>query len=146
MIKLRQKSLLSYFVQPFFVILLLGGIFSIIWLRSGIISMEYTISELENKKMESLKEAKTLLAARASALSMQKVEKTAARDLGLILADRTMVVYVRAGNAGPSRASFEKGNRGSYEGMDVAEGPKVRSGVLVRGARARDDGRNGGYQ
>ncbi len=146
MIKLRQKSMLSYFIQPFFTLFLLAGIFGIIWLRSGIISMEYAISELENKKLESLKDAKSLLAERASAVSMQRMEKVAARDLGLVLADRTMVVYVKAGVTGPSRASLEETRGGSNGGVDVPEGSVVRSEKLVSGAGMAGDSYNGGYQ
>lgn len=146
MIKLSQKSVLSYFIQPFFILLLLSGIFSIIWLRSGIISMEYSISELENKKMDRLKETKTLLADRASALAMQRVEKTAARDLGLALADRTKVVYVKAVSNGPSRASLEQGYRGSRMGGDVPETGRSVSGGTIDGSKARRDVYNGGYQ
>lgn len=125
MIRLSQKSALSYFIQPFFVILLLSGIFGIIWLRSGITAMEYSIGELENKKLESMKETKSLLAERAMAMSMQRVERMASRDLGLVLVDRTKVVYVREGNAGPSRASFEKNYRGSHEGAQISERPRA---------------------
>jgi len=57
--------------------------------------MEYTISELESKKMERLRAAKMLLAERAVLLSMQKVERTAVRTLGLVFPDRTRVVLVK---------------------------------------------------
>ncbi len=129
-----------------FIILLLSGIFGIIWLRSGITALEYSISELENKKLDGLKDAKSLLAERASAMAMQRVEKMAVRDLGLVLADRTRVVYVREGNAGPSRASLETRYGKSYEGMDSTEGSTVGSGRLDREVRVAGDSRDGGYQ
>ena len=69
--------------------------------------MEYTISELQNKKLDRLREAKVLMAERASLLSMQKVEKTAVRPLGLVFQDRTRVVYVKERKSGPYRASLE---------------------------------------
>ena len=108
MIKLAQRSMAFCFLKPLFVVFLLGGIFGIVWLRSGILTMEYTISELEGRKMERLREAKTLLAERAVLLSMQKVEKTAVRSLGLVFPDRTRVVYVKGAAPGPQKASFEK--------------------------------------
>jgi hypothetical protein len=55
MIKLAQKSMASCVLKPLFVFLLLGGIFGIVSLRSGILTVEYAISELESKKMERLK-------------------------------------------------------------------------------------------
>jgi len=94
-----------YLVKPLFVALLLFGIFGIIWLRSNLISLEYTISELENKRMERLRETKMLMAERASMLSIQRVESTAVRDLGLVFPDRTRVVYVKDSGAGPQMVS-----------------------------------------
>jgi len=108
MIKMAQKSMASCLLKPLFVIILLGGVFGIVWLRSSILTMEYTISELECKKMEKLRQAKMLLAERAMLLSMQKVEKTAVRSLGLVFPDRTRVVYVKAAAQGPLKASFEE--------------------------------------
>lgn len=107
MIKLRKRSALSHLIKPVFVAFLICGIFGIVWLRSSITSVEYRISELENKKMDKLKEAKILMAERASALSLQKVERTAMRDLGLIFPDRTKVVFVKEQSRGPLRASLE---------------------------------------
>lgn len=147
MIRLRQKSVLSNIIQPFFVVLLLCGIFGIIWLRSGIISLEYSISELENKKLDSLKEAKSLLADRASALSMQRVEKRAARQLGLILADRTRVVYVKTVDTGPSRASLDGRRERPYGGLDVSERPGIaQPDGPVRSTDVTVDRYDGGYQ
>lgn len=107
MIKLRQRNMVLYFIKPLFLALLICGIFSIVWLRSNITSMEYRISELENKKMDRLRETKMLMAERAFLLSMQKVERTAVRDLGLVFPDRTRVVYVKERDSGPFRASLE---------------------------------------
>ncbi len=104
-----------YFTKPFFIAFLICGIFSIVWLRSSITSMEYTISELENKKMDRLRESKMLMAERASILSMQKVERTAVRDLGLVFPDRTRVVYVKERESGPLRASLQTKYYGSHE-------------------------------
>ncbi len=125
MIRLRQKSVLLYLIKPFFVLVVLFGIFGIIWLRSSIISMEYSISELENKRMDKLRQAKELMAEEASLLSTQKVERTAVRDLGLVLADRTRVVYVRSEKSGPSRASLRSGSSG-YQGDAGSPGKTVR--------------------
>jgi hypothetical protein len=121
MIKLAQKSLVFCFFKPLFVLILLGGIFGIVWLRSSILTMEYTIGELESKKMERLREAKMLLAERAVLLSMQKVEKTAVRSLGLVFPDRTRVVHVKGAAQGPLKASFEK-NRYGFRDESATEG------------------------
>jgi hypothetical protein len=123
MIQVAQKSMASCFLKPLFVVFLLGGIFGIVWLRSSILTMEYTIGELECKKMERLREAKMLLAEKAMLLSMQKVEKTAVRSLGLVFPDRTRVVYVKGGAQGPLKASFEK-NRYGFRDGSVTEGAR----------------------
>lgn len=121
MIKVAQRSMVSCLFKPLFIVILLGGIFSVVWLRSSILTMEYTISELEGKKMERLREAKMLLAERAMLLSMQKVEKTAVRSLGLVFPDRTRVVYVKGTAQGPLKASFEK-NRYGFRDRSATEG------------------------
>lgn len=120
MIRLAEKSMASWFLKPLLGIFLLGGIFGIVWLRSSIVTMEYTISELEGKKMERLREAKMLLAERSMLLSMQKVEKTAVRSLGLVFPDRTRVVYVKGAAQGPQKASYEKNRYGFRD--ESAEG------------------------
>lgn len=126
MIKLRNRSVVQYFIKPFFIAFLICGIFSIVWLRSSITSIEYTISELENKKMDRLRETKTLMAERASILSMQKVERTAVQNLGLVFPDRTKVVYVKERNSGPLRASLEAKYNDSY---DEAQNQKIKSKI-----------------
>lgn len=145
MIKLERQSMLLYYTKPFFIIILLCSIFSIVWLRSSIISMEYTISELENGKLERLKETRMLMAEKASLESSQKVEKRAARELGLVLADRTKVVYVKGGIAGPSRASAERHREPVVE-KDIPEKAKVIWNEVVRQARVRVNVDDGGYR
>jgi len=121
MIKFAPKSIVFCFFKPLFFVLLLSGIFGIVWLRSSILTMEYTISELETKKMERLREAKMLLAERAVLLSMQKVERTAVKTLGLVFPDRTRVVQVKGVAQGPLKASYEKSRYG-FRDESVAEG------------------------
>ncbi|MCL5022991.1 MAG: hypothetical protein M1497_06455 [Nitrospirae bacterium] len=94
-------------IKPLFIAFLLCGFFGIVWLRSNFTSMEYAISELENKRAGGIREMKMLMAEKASLMSMQKVEKTAVRDLGLVFPDRTRVVYVKQSSTGPQRASLE---------------------------------------
>jgi cell division protein FtsL len=93
--------------RPLFVILLLCGLFGIVWLRSNIVSTEYAISELENKKTDVLRETKMLMAERASVLSMQKVEETAMKRLGLSFPERTRVVFVKKNKSGPQEVSLD---------------------------------------
>jgi len=108
MINIRRRSVVSYIIKPLFIAFLLCGLFGIVWLRSNFISMEYAISELENKRADGIRETKMLMAEKASLMSMHKVEKTAVRSLGLVFPDRTRVVYVKERNAGPQNASLER--------------------------------------
>lgn len=105
MIHQRHRSILIYLVKPVLVLLLLVGIFSLVWLRSNFVSIEYSISELESRKTELLRETKSLMAGKASALSIVKVEKTAMTNLGLVFPDRRKVLYVDVRKAGPYSAS-----------------------------------------
>lgn len=102
------------------------SLFGIVWLRSKVVTVEYAISELENRRTERLREAKILLAERASILSMQKVDKAAIKGLGLGFADRTKVVYVKEVKNGPQRASLETKRGGLYGSGSV---PLPRDGV-----------------
>ncbi len=111
MTNLHRRSMLSYIIKPLFIIVLLCGLFGIVWLRSNFISMEYTISELENKKADRLREAKMLMAEKASLMSMHKVEKTAVRNIGLVFPDRKKVVYVKESNPEPQTVSLATSSR-----------------------------------
>ncbi len=104
---IRRKGFISYISGPLVAMLILCGLFGIVWLRSKVVTVEYAISELENNRTEKIREAKMLLAERASALSMQKVEKATINSLGLRFPDRTRVLYVKERTNGPQRASFE---------------------------------------
>lgn len=109
MMRRRQRGISLFIAKPLFIMLFLFSLFGIIRLRSNFISIEYAISDLENKKTERLTEAKTLMAERASILSMQKIEKSAIKGMGLAFPDRKKVVYVKQKEYGPQQASLQKG-------------------------------------
>lgn len=117
----RHRTAVSYLTTPLSIILLVVGIFGTIWLRSGIITLEYSISELENRKMESLRQAKSLMAEKASLLSMYKIDTKGVRNLGLVFPDRKKIVYVREAGSGPQKAFYERQGDGSREGRDRGE-------------------------
>ena len=122
MIYVRRRSMVSYIVAPLSVALLLCGIFGIVWLRSNLISLEYGISELEKKRLDNLRETKMLIAEKSALLSLQKVEKTAALNLGLVFPNRTKVVAVKEKDSGPIRASLETPQKGNAKGFSEADG------------------------
>lgn len=69
----RGSNVVSLIATPLCAVLLLTGLFGLIWLRSSIITVAYDLRTLEEQKMESLKEAKILLAERAKLVSVDKI-------------------------------------------------------------------------
>jgi hypothetical protein len=67
-------NMLSLLYKPLCVVILLSGLFGLIWLRSGVVTTAYDLRNLEEKKMESLKETKILLAERAKLMSLEKID------------------------------------------------------------------------
>jgi hypothetical protein len=103
----RKGSKLTGVLKQVCIILLLISVFFIVWLRSSVISLEYSISSLEKKKAELMRDAKMLLAERASLMSVERFEKVAAN--GFTFPDRVKVVYVkRTKDNEPYRASFKE--------------------------------------
>lgn len=85
--------LLLALIKPTLLILLVASIFSIIWLRSSVISLEYSISSLEKKKEALLKEQKQLTATLANLKSMERIEKVSWAQF--TLPDRMKVVVIK---------------------------------------------------
>lgn len=96
-------NMVSLLITPLCVVLLLTGLFGLIWLRSGIITAAYDLRTLEEQKMESLKEAKILLAERAKLVSIDKINASfhgAGPGEGLasgdnIFSNRVRVIHVK---------------------------------------------------
>jgi len=117
-------NIISLFYKPLCVLLMLGGLFSLIWLRSSIVSMTYSLRDLEERTMEARKDMKILLAERSSLMSVSKV--TASLDEpyrhavasaagpignGYVTPDRTRVVMVQKNRtAEPQKASLRMGD------------------------------------
>ncbi len=95
MIYPRGRSVLKFYEWFLLVIVIVGGIFTIIWLRSAITSLEYRIAELERIKLDALKEQKRLLAERASLTSVERIEELAFNKEGLHFPDRRHVHLIR---------------------------------------------------
>lgn len=107
----QHRGILSLIYIPLIVSIFLFGIFSLVWLRSSIRAMEYSIAALDEQRMEILKERKALMAEKASILSIQNVKHMTSEKLGLVFPDRVKVVYVKRGNTMPYRASLEGRNQ-----------------------------------
>jgi len=121
MIYIKRRSMVSYIVVPFCVTLILCGVFGIVWLRSNFTTLEYHISELENRKIEELRETKMLMGERVTLLSLHSAGKARASKLGMVFPDRSKVVYVKEGKLTPYRASFIQERNGDPGRMAYKE-------------------------
>ena len=90
-----QRILFPGIVKAFIVVVLLCGLFGIVYLRSGVMQLEYTISSLEKTKMNKLRERKMLLAEKTSLLSFEKIEASLNGKQGFVLPDRIKVIHVK---------------------------------------------------
>ncbi|MCL4536381.1 MAG: hypothetical protein M1610_02150 [Nitrospirae bacterium] len=94
----RRENRLIYLLKPISVVLLLFSIFSIVWLRSSFVSLEYRISSLEKKKTVLMRDMKMLAADRANLMSVERFEKVANNGTvngGFAFPDRVKVVHVK---------------------------------------------------
>jgi len=117
MICRAQNDLLSFIYKPVCVIILLFGLFGLVWLRSSVVSISYDLRTLEEKKMESLKATKMLLADRSRAISLASISSSAFQgpgkgdythvSSGYVFPDRVKVIHVKR-HTGPEtyKASF----------------------------------------
>lgn len=88
-------------------------VFSVVWIRSSVVSLEYQLSSLEIKKKELMRDAKTLGAQRAGLLTLKRLENVASSEGGLMFPDRMKVVYVKnQRDRGAMTASFVPGDSG----------------------------------
>lgn len=95
--------------QILLIIFILFAIFAILWVRSNVISVEYRLSSLEEKKKELLRENRLLLAERAALTSFVSINQ--AQGNSLVFPDRKKVVYISGSPESLVKsASFNKKN------------------------------------
>ena len=108
-------GVLSYLVKGFACLVVVIGVFGLIWLRSSIRSEEYAIGALEKEHWGVLRERKTLEAGRATLFSAGEIGSVTAEKLGMDFPDRTKVFYVtRDRGSVPYEASYSKRAQGSF--------------------------------
>jgi hypothetical protein len=110
-------NMLSLLYKPLCVVILLSGLFGLIWLRSGVVTTAYDLRNLEEKKMASLKDRKILLAERAKLMSIEKIDASfrgsAQADTRLtagenMFSNRIRVIHIKKNNVpGTYRASLQ---------------------------------------
>ncbi len=115
-------NMLSLLYKPLCVVILIFGLFGLVWLRSAVVATAYDLRTLEEKKMESITDRKTLLAERAKLMSLEKIDASfrGSEQGNMRLAagenmfsNRVRVVHIkRNGAPGLYRASLHLKNRG----------------------------------
>ncbi len=121
MIRRAQNNILSVIYKPVCIIILLFGLFGLVWLRSSVVSISYELRSLEEKKMAVEKETKMLLASRSKAISLASIGSVI-KDPGrgqnsgdyrrvsadYVFPDRVKVIHIKR-HTGPEtyKASFE---------------------------------------
>ena len=109
----------SFIYKPVCIIILLLGLFGLVWLRSSVVSIAYDLRALEEKKMASQKETKMLLADRAKVISLASIGSSFQGQgqgngdyklvsSGYVFPDRVKVVHIKK-HTGPEtyKASFD---------------------------------------
>mgnify|MGYP000395087714 CR=1 FL=1 len=94
MMRKKKTSILSCILKPCLVVILFVGVFGLVYMKSNFVKLEYSIGELEKKKMYCLKERKRLFAEKTSQLSFARLESSSDDRGGFILPDRLQVVHV----------------------------------------------------
>ncbi|KPK45547.1 MAG: hypothetical protein AMK74_03075 [Nitrospira bacterium SM23_35] len=89
-----RMSLAMLVLRPVMVILLFAGVFGLVYLRSNVTKLEYSLGELEKKKVHCLRDRKMLFAEKTSQLSFARLESSADDRDGFVLPDRLQVVHV----------------------------------------------------
>ena len=105
----RRKNRMVSAMKAISVLLIVMFVFSLVWLRASVTSLEYKLSSLETMKMEALRDQKSLVAQKAGLMSLARVEKADLAGVGLSFPERKRVVYVKAGDfKGTYKASYTK--------------------------------------
>ena len=84
---------MSFVLKPFLITLLLVGVFGLVYLRANFLKLEYSLGELEKKKMHCLRDRKMLFAEKTSLLSFARLESSPIEE-GFVLPDRLKVVHI----------------------------------------------------
>lgn len=121
MMRRTQNDFLSIIYKPVCIIILLFGLFGLVWLRSSVVSIAYDLRALEEKKMASQKETKMLLAGRSKVISLASIGSSFQGQRqgqgngdykrvssGYVFPDRVKVIHIKK-HTGPEtyKASYE---------------------------------------
>jgi hypothetical protein len=102
----RKNKMVSV-LKVLSVFLLIIAVFTVVWLRASVTSLEYKLSTLEKTKTEALRDQKTMVAQKAGLMALTRVDKIDLAGSGFSFPERKRVVYVKGADLkGPYRASY----------------------------------------
>jgi len=119
MMRRSQNDFWSFIYKPVCIIILLFGLFGMVWLRSSVVAIAYDLRTLEEKKLTAQKETKMLLADRSKVISLASIGTQfqgqghgngGARLVsgGYVFPDRVKVVHIKRHTGSETyKTSFE---------------------------------------
>jgi hypothetical protein len=109
MIHTVNKIIFSFIFKPLLIALLLLGVFGLVYLRSGVMRLEYSLGDLDKTKMNYLRERKMLLAEKTSLLSFARLDASLSGGQGFVFPDRVKVIHIKKQKWSlPYKASLER--------------------------------------
>jgi hypothetical protein len=109
MIHTGNRIIFSFILKPLLIALLLLGVFGLVYLRSGVMRLEYSLGDLEKIKMNYLRERKMLLAEKTSLLSFERLDASLGGSQGFVFPDRVKVIHIKKQKGSlPYKASLER--------------------------------------
>lgn len=101
--------MMTFIFKPLCIALLLAGQFSLVWLKSNVLTLEYKIGVLEKMKTEHIKERRLLLAEKAGLQSLERLEASSMENDSFVFPDRVRVIHVKRQKGSlPHKALLEK--------------------------------------
>ncbi|KJU85641.1 Cell division protein FtsL [Candidatus Magnetobacterium bavaricum] len=94
MIRTRRNEMLSNALMALGVLLIVAGIFSTVWLRSSIKSLQYRLGNLQQRQHQLIKEQRNLTARKENLLSIANIDQVA-KKMGFDFPDRSRVIHVK---------------------------------------------------
>jgi hypothetical protein len=109
MIHTGNRMIFSFILKPLLIVLLLLGVFGLVYLRAGVMRLEYSLGDLEKTRMNYLRERKMLLAEKTSLLSFERLDASFGGSQGFVFPDRVKVIHIKRQKGSlPYKASLER--------------------------------------
>lgn len=104
-----SRNIISFICKALFTVLFIFGVFGLVYLKSSVMKLEYSLGDLEKTKMNYLRERKMLLAEKTRFLSLEKFEASSSGTYGFVFPDRIRVIHVKKQKDSlPYKASLER--------------------------------------